>query len=118
MEEGKTPGGTTYAPQATVSKRTLSLRQRQEVQTGLLQSKESYECLIVCRGACSSGEPQMSDDMFLTPGPLRGPFHGPVDRGAECLGQDRPTGFADGRQLAVRPFIRMALPQLAHQEAV
>src|SRR5207237_8504000 len=26
--------------------------------------------------------------------------------------------FANGRQLPVRPFIRMALPQLAHQEAV
>jgi hypothetical protein len=42
----------------------------------------------------------------------------PADRGTERLSQDRSTGFADGRQLLVRPFLRMALPQLLHQETV
>ena len=88
------------------------------VKPGLLQSKESWERITLCMESSVSGEPQMSDDLFLTPGTEREPFHGPVDRRAQGLGQDRPTGFANGRQLPVRPFIRMALPQLTHQEAV
>ena len=60
----------------------------------------------------------MSDDMFLAPGAEREPFHDPVERRAQSLRQDRSTGLADGRQLPVCPLIRMALPQLPHQEAV
>ena len=43
---------------------------------------------------------------------------GPGQRLAQGFPEDRPTGFADGRQLLKRPFLRMALPQLFHQETV
>ncbi len=58
------------------------------VKPGLLQSKESWERITLCMESSVSGEPQMSDDMFLAPGAEREPFHGPVE------------------------------PQLTHQEAV
>src|ERR1700677_3455147 len=56
----------------------------------------------------------------LIPGPERisGAFHGPSQGRAQGLSEDRSTGFADGRQLLVRPFIHMALPQFFHQETV
>src|SRR5438552_9085089 len=65
-------------------------------------------------------EAKMSDDSFLGPvGIAAGAaFHGPGQRLAEGLSEDRSTGFADGRQLLERPLIRMALPQLSHQKAV
>ena len=45
-------------------------------------------------------------------------FQGPRQCGTQGLTQDRSAGFADGRQLLVRPLIRMALPQLLHQKTV
>src|SRR6266540_3714340 len=58
------------------------------VKPGLLKSKESWERITLCMESSVSGEPQMSDDMFLAPGAEREPFHGPVDRRAQGLGQD------------------------------
>src|SRR3954453_3354204 len=66
----------------------------------------------------SSTEAEMSAHPL--PGPIRvaHAVHGPSQRLPEGLTQDRPTGLADGHQRPVRPLIRMALPQLPHQEAV
>src|SRR5437763_15529306 len=65
-----------------------------------------------------SEEAEVSHDSFSGPVGMSAAIHRPIQCSAERLAQDRPTGFADGRQLPERPFIRMALPQLSHQEAV
>src|SRR5205807_2137537 len=61
---------------------------------------------------------EMSHHSLHAPGIFVDMVDCPSHRRAECLSQHRSTGFADGRQLLVRPFIRMALPQLFHQETV
>src|SRR3954447_6153670 len=60
----------------------------------------------------------MSHDPFSTPLEFRGVVHGPNQGLAQGLPCDRSTGLADGRQLLEGPFIRMALPQLFHQQTV
>ena len=75
--------------------------------------------MALCEVIFGSGKAQVSDHSFLgPPGITAEAFHGPSQCLAQGLTQDRSTGFADGRQLPVRPLIRMALPQLPHQEAV
>jgi len=66
-------------------------------------------------GSC---EAEMSYDPLGTPEGACRVFHGPRQRLAQGFSEHRPTGLADGRQLPERPVIRMALPQLLHQEAV
>ena len=61
-------------------------------------------------------EAQMRDDALRSPIGVLVAFHDPGQRLAQGFAQARPTGFADGRQLCVGPLIRMALPQLPHQE--
>ena len=60
----------------------------------------------------------MRDHTVQAPGVFRHPLDGPRQRLAQRFPENRSTGFADGRQLLERPFIRMALPQRTHQEAV
>ena len=65
----------------------------------------------------SSCKAQMSNHSFLGPPRVTAAaFHGPRQRLAQGFTQDRSTGFADGRQLPVRPLLRLALPQLPHQQ--
>ena len=61
---------------------------------------------------------EMGHDPLHTPVTFLDVVDGPSQRRTERLFQHRSTGFADGRQLLVCPFIRMALPQLFHQETV
>ena len=46
--------------------------------------------------------------------PLLDLLHDPRDGFAQGLTEHGPTGFADGRQACVSPFLRTVLPQLAH----
>src|SRR5690348_8759636 len=73
--------------------------------------------LLGTSGSCS-GEAEMGNHTVQTPGAFRDPLEGPGQRRPQRLPEYRPTGFADGRQLLEGPFIRMALPQLTHQQAV
>ena len=50
--------------------------------------------------------------------PLCDLFDHPGERCAQALPEHRPTGFADGRQPMERPFLRTAVPQLAHEQIV
>ncbi len=43
---------------------------------------------------------------------------GPGQCGPEGLAEHCPTGFADGRQPTEGPILRMALLELAHEQAV
>src|SRR6266567_2796841 len=61
---------------------------------------------------------QVCDNALFVPGHERHPFDRPRQRRAQRLGQHRATGLADGRQPLRCPFIRTALPQLTHQQAV
>ena len=61
---------------------------------------------------------QVCDNALFVPGHEGHPFDRPGQRRAQRLGQHRATGLADGRQPLRCPFIRTALPQLTHQEAV
>jgi len=46
------------------------------------------------------------------------PFTGPVDHPFERFPEDLPTGFADGHQARLSPFLRTVVPQLTHQSGV
>ena len=60
----------------------------------------------------------MRDHPFLRPPRVRHVIHRPSQSSAERFPEHRSAGFADGRQLLECPVIRMALPQLFHQETV
>ncbi len=57
-----------------------------------------------------SEESQVSHNAFPGPGGVVTAFHRPGPCVAQGLAEDGPTGFADGRQLLVRPCLRRALP--------
>ena len=50
------------------------------------------------------------------------PFPRAVNDPFECFGQrfaeDQPTGFADGRQAHLSPFLRTVVPHLPHESGV
>jgi len=60
----------------------------------------------------------LSDNLVIVPRLLGGLFNGPVYRAAQAFSQHRSTGFADGHQPAMSPFLRTALLELAHEQTV